>query len=151
MVPKKSSEWRTFKCVNKSRNAFWKITEPYKYAIDFGPALWTIQVHYGKNGTKGSRREKFFDSKHEAKNYYIKIISQKYVKGYVEQDGEIPPKKTMVTPQWLSPPAHVIEKDEWLKPQKKTKAKKPVHLLPPIEQKKKRRMKLGGIKSAARA
>ena len=73
MMPKSGSDYRTFKCVNESRNAFWRITEPYSYSLSDG-ASWAVQVHFGKNGTKGSKKEKFFFSKHEAKLHYIKIM-----------------------------------------------------------------------------
>ncbi len=146
-------EMRTFKVVNKSRNAFWKISEPWQDWTQSKDNRWVITVHYGKNGTKGSVREKFFDSKHEAKNYYIKIISQKYVKGYVEQDGGVQVSKPVTKPKPFLQGGYIdhYEDDDWATVLSVGEVKKPVHILPPIEQKKKRRMKLGGIKSAARA
>jgi predicted DNA-binding WGR domain protein len=164
-------DWRTFKCVNASRNAFWKISEPYR-DWDTPKGQWAIMVHYGKNGTKGAYKPKYFESKLLAKQHYIKIISQKYVKGYVEQ-GEVvkhltkkkaaaaklfakavkKSKPTFAMPT-IDDGMDYVEEGAW-NPKKKSWGEKhksccvEKSALPPIEKKKKRRMKLGGIKGAA--
>jgi predicted DNA-binding WGR domain protein len=83
---------RRFEYINGSSRKFWYIAYPMKSPYS---NAWVTTATFGRIGSWGQTRQKFFDSKQDAEMDRVKRINEKLKKGYHEvtivQSMKLPP------------------------------------------------------------